>query len=166
MLFRSQAITTNGSGTLGFTSLLPLTGGTMTGLITFNNNQTFPGVLANGSIGGTSPVTVGGTPSNPIISVDKATTSSLGIVQPDGTTITINGSGVISAGGTLQSITNAGATTTNSITVGGLVLPTSFTPSSSSATGSQGQIAWDSSYFYVCVAPNSWGRIAIDLTPF
>lgn len=34
-------------------------------------------------------------------------------------------------------------------------------PASASATGSQGQIAWDTSYIYVCTATNTWKRVAI-----
>lgn len=39
-------------------------------------------------------------------------------------------------------------------------------PSSSSSSGDAGDIAFDSSYIYVCVGLNSWGRVAIDTTPF
>lgn len=35
-------------------------------------------------------------------------------------------------------------------------------PSSSTDIGIPGQTAYDSSYFYVCIAPNSWKRIAMD----
>jgi len=35
-------------------------------------------------------------------------------------------------------------------------------PSSSSDTGIPGQTAYDSSYFYVCVSPNSWKRLTLD----
>ena len=35
------------------------------------------------------------------------------------------------------------------------------TPSSASATGEAGDIAWDSNYIYVCVATNTWKRVAI-----
>lgn len=42
-----------------------------------------------------------------------------------------------------------------------LRLPTSKTPSSASDTGTQGDICWDSSYVYVCVATNTWKRTAI-----
>ena len=38
---------------------------------------------------------------------------------------------------------------------------TAKTPSSASDTGTQGQIAWDSDYIYVCVATNTWKRSAI-----
>lgn len=37
----------------------------------------------------------------------------------------------------------------------------SKTPSSSSDTGKTGQIAWDSDYIYVCVATNTWKRVAL-----
>jgi hypothetical protein len=254
----------NFSGTQTFPGTLPLAGGTMTGDITFAGTQSFPGVLVNGSIGGSGAIVVGGTPSNPVISASTATTSALGVVQPDGTTITINGSGVISAtgagnflplsGGTMTGtitfaagqtlsgyvantlfsttgdivyassgntparlgigaagtilavnggipnwrtttqlglLTSAAAATTyaplnsptftgpvtvnaggaggsNALVVSGgsLVMSTPFTPGSSGDTGSTGEIAWDANYLYVCTAPNTWGRIAIDSTPF
>jgi hypothetical protein len=35
------------------------------------------------------------------------------------------------------------------------------TPASASATGNQGEIAWDADYIYVCVATNTWKRVAI-----
>ena len=38
---------------------------------------------------------------------------------------------------------------------------TSKTPSSASATGTTGQVAWDSNYIYTCVATNTWKRAAI-----
>ncbi len=37
----------------------------------------------------------------------------------------------------------------------------SKTPASASATGSQGQFAWDASYVYVCTATNTWKRAAL-----
>lgn len=36
----------------------------------------------------------------------------------------------------------------------------SKTPSSSSDTGNAGEIAWDASYIYVCVASDTWARVA------
>jgi hypothetical protein len=38
---------------------------------------------------------------------------------------------------------------------------TAKTPASAAATGTVGQICWDSSYVYVCVATNTWKRAAI-----
>lgn len=38
---------------------------------------------------------------------------------------------------------------------------TTHTPSSASDTGTQGTIAWDANYIYVCTATNTWKRVAI-----
>jgi hypothetical protein len=38
---------------------------------------------------------------------------------------------------------------------------TSQTPATASATGNQGEIAWDAGYIYICVATNTWKRVAI-----
>lgn len=38
---------------------------------------------------------------------------------------------------------------------------TAKTPASAAATGTTGQVAWDSSYIYVCVAADTWKRAAI-----
>ena len=40
-------------------------------------------------------------------------------------------------------------------------IDTSKTPSSASDTGTTGEIAWDSDYIYVCVATDTWKRVAI-----
>ena len=36
----------------------------------------------------------------------------------------------------------------------------SGTPASSTATGTKGEVKYDSSYVYICIATNSWIRIA------
>jgi hypothetical protein len=38
-------------------------------------------------------------------------------------------------------------------------IDTAKTPSSSSDTGTTGQIAWDSTYFYICIATDTWQRV-------
>lgn len=38
---------------------------------------------------------------------------------------------------------------------------TAKTPASASDTGTQGDVAWDADYIYVCVATNTWKRVAI-----
>jgi hypothetical protein len=40
-------------------------------------------------------------------------------------------------------------------------ITTSHTPSSASDTGTQGEIAWDANYLYVCTATNTWKRAAL-----
>ena len=42
-----------------------------------------------------------------------------------------------------------------------LRLRTAQTPESASDDGNQGDICWDSSYIYICVATNTWKRAAI-----
>jgi hypothetical protein len=34
-------------------------------------------------------------------------------------------------------------------------------PATATSSGSPGQVAWDASYLYVCVAANTWRRVAI-----
>lgn len=40
-------------------------------------------------------------------------------------------------------------------------LPRNATPAYANAAGSVGAVCWDSSYLYVCVATNSWKRVAL-----
>lgn len=44
---------------------------------------------------------------------------------------------------------------------GKFIISTSQTPATSGAAGIAGQIAWDASFIYVCVATNTWKRVAI-----
>lgn len=39
-------------------------------------------------------------------------------------------------------------------------ITTSQTPATSGAAGTQGDFAWDASYFYICTATNTWHRVA------
>jgi len=45
------------------------------------------------------------------------------------------------------------------------VIILSAAPASASAPGEPGQIAFDSDYIYVCVAANTWKRVAIATWP-
>lgn len=47
------------------------------------------------------------------------------------------------------------------VTAGQIRVSTSKTPASASATGTTGEICWDSNYIYVCTATNTWKRTAI-----
>lgn len=43
----------------------------------------------------------------------------------------------------------------------GVIINAGTVPSTASDTGIAGQVAWDSDYFYVCVATNTWKRTAL-----
>lgn len=40
-------------------------------------------------------------------------------------------------------------------------IPSQLTSKANNATGTAGQISWDANYIYVCVATNSWKRVAL-----
>jgi len=54
--------------------------------------------------------------------------------------------------------------TDGSTGLGGIIIA-SQTPASAAATGTQGQIAWDADYIYVCTATDTWKRVAIATWP-
>ena len=150
------------------------------------NAQTLSSVA---SVSGVSPVAIAGTPSNPVVTVQAASTTSPGVSQLfDGVNSTLTSLAATAnsvrlayteavsklplAGGTLTgslTVNSGGSPGSSALTVSGgsLTLSSQFTPPSSSSTGTVGQIAWDNSgYLYLCYAPNTWGRVQIDLTPF
>jgi hypothetical protein len=48
--------------------------------------------------------------------------------------------------------------------VNGTIRSQLSTPATSSSFGVTGQISWDANYIYICVAPSSWKRVALDDT--
>lgn len=158
----------------------PLTGnvtgnvtGNLTGNVTGNLTGNVTGDVAGALVG---DVTSTGSSSFSSIDVNGGTIDSTAIGGTSASTATftdVTSTGTLTAssvdinGGDIDG-TNIGATTPDSgtfttlITTGNkLSIQTSQTPASSSASGSTGDIAWDSSYLYVCVATNSWKRIAL-----
>ena len=89
----AQSSATNAQSTAS--SALPKAGGTMTGLITFDGAQTFPGSVT--TVSGTSPISVtAGT--TPTVSVSAATTGASGVVQlSDSTSSTSSSTAATSA---------------------------------------------------------------------
>jgi hypothetical protein len=68
-------------------SALPKAGGTMTGDITFNAGQVFPGVVTDVTAVGGSAISVDNTdPTQPVLSIAAASTSVVGVVQLNDTT--------------------------------------------------------------------------------
>lgn len=58
-------------------------------------------------------------------------------------------------------IVNNGSAARTDFNSDSLRIVTAKTPASATATGTQGQIAWDSNYIYVCTATNTWKRAAL-----
>jgi hypothetical protein len=42
-----------------------------------------------------------------------------------------------------------------------ITIATPFTPASSTATGTKGEVAWDDDYIYVCIDTDTWKRVAL-----
>ncbi len=60
-----------------------------------------------------------------------------------------------------KTFTMANITSHVAANVGSNLIISSSVPSSASDTGTAGQIAFDSTHFYVCVATNTWKRAAL-----
>jgi hypothetical protein len=54
------------------------------------------------------------------------------------------------------------ATFGSTVRMSGATIIARHTPASSSEACLAGQVAWDSSYHYVCVAANQWKRAALE----
>ncbi len=88
------------------------------------------------------------------------------------TWLTLNGATVAIPTGTASTSTTTGALTVSggagiggALHVGGQInglgAVQSGTPASATATGTAGQIRWDTDYIYVCTVANTWKRVAI-----
>lgn len=101
--------------------------------------------------------------------------NSSGISVGSGCTVQVRNSRVVGTG-TGKCVTGAGTlideggntftgtvdvTTRKGTTFGTPLIHATKTPASASAAGNAGEIAWDSSYIYVCTATNTWKRAAI-----
>ena len=60
----------------------------------------------------------------------------------------------------MELIFGSDRTLTGTLTADGVVID-SNPPATASSVGTAGTIAWDASYIYICVATNTWKRVAI-----
>jgi len=73
---------------------------------------------------------------------------------------------LLMSGGALPTLVGKFASTGNfGITGNTINVPVTRTPASASDSGTTGDICWDSSYIYVCVATDTWKRTAIATWP-
>lgn len=127
--------------------------GNLTGNVTSTGTSTFATVDINGgALDGT------------VIGANSAVAGTFTDVTATGTvtvaTADING-GAIDGTNIGSSTAGTGNFSSLSITGDRVRIDTSLTPASVSASGTQGDIAWDANYIYVCVANNTWRRVAI-----
>jgi hypothetical protein len=129
---------------------------TLQGVVTLGNTVigNSAGTSATmGHVSGTNSVTVGRSTKTQTVSIHDAVTES-------GETATVN-IGTSGASGSTTNINIGGGVGTCTTTVDAdLVIP-GETPASATAAGTQGQIAWDVNYIYICTATNTWKRVAI-----
>ena len=88
--------------------------------------------------------------------------TSLLIIDSNASTATSSTTAFISgnmATGTRSLNFNA-STLTLGVSGGQVILNTPAAPATSSSTGTPGQIRWDADYIYICIATNTWRRIA------
>lgn len=69
-----------------------------------------------------------------------------------GTTVKVHVGGTL-AGNVVTTFSNS-----NVIIGGNLIISNSYVPTANNSAGSKGQISYDSSYVYVCIADNNWRR--------
>ena len=127
--------------------------GNVTGNIASTGSSSFSTIDVNGGA-------IDGTP----IGASSANTGAFTTLSTTGTatlpTVDINAGNI---DGTNIGASTPGAGTFNALATTGdnIRIDTSQTPYSSSASGTKGEIAYDTSYIYVCVATNTWKRVAL-----
>jgi len=156
------------------------------------NTLTLQDVCDNGTAT-TTGITIGGTTTlNGVLDVNSTAdiSDTLTLSKASGTGLSLPSSNISVGGSTFISSTavqaDAFQTNTASFTATSSAVQCSFgatfsafdstitgtfrlagsAPSSSTDTGSAGQIAVDATHIYICVGTDSWGRVAIDTTPF
>jgi hypothetical protein len=156
-----QVLTTNGSGSLSWTTPTSTTnpGGSNT-QIQFNNAGSFGG-SANLTFNGSTLSVLGNITASGTFTSGNISTSGTGVSTiTSSSDINLNcsgGSGQVGATGNIRAITGANG---GGYAIGNLVTTTTA-PGSASSTGVAGQIAYANGFIYVCVATNTWQRAAL-----
>ncbi len=142
------------------------------------SNKTITASAFNGTVGATTPAagsftTLGAsgnaTITGGVVSLDNAsgtviTAVAAGVyknLQFRGSAIDFNPSN----GGVVVSVTSTGAAVTGTISATGTITVGSSPPANAGAAGTAGTITWDADYLYICVAANTWKRVAIATWP-
>jgi len=70
--------------------------------------------------------------------------------------------GTVTALYAIRSVGDVPSVFDGSVSASKFIAPVGNAPASASAAGVTGQIAWDSGFLYICVAANTWKRVAVD----
>lgn len=104
-------------------------------------------------------------PSHVTINTKASITDTLSVTGASTFNSTLSVSGAATLNSTLSvsgTATITGATTINSaLKCNSLAITSPTIPTASTSTGVKGQICYDSSYLYVCIATNTWKRTAL-----
>lgn len=181
----TTSIINDGAGSITIANDLTVTDdATITGDLAVGGASTIGGQYAYRAGGTDIPITDGGTGASTaanartnlgVGSGDSPTFTSLNLTGSSGTLQTTAASdggdyNIFHSSGTKTlAIYGAGGATMHvslldgdlTIGAGKLIKSASETPASAAASGTQGQIAWDADYIYVCTATNTWKRVAI-----
>lgn len=143
------------------------TGFAVTGLFTSTKTGQF--LAATHSTTGPAYQTISNSTGSIIVGVEDSTGSTFGATAYDSVFYTSTGTGVstLVAGtsGAITRVTSTGLAVTGGLSATGLLSVGGSTPASAGAAGVAGTITWDSDYIYVCVATNTWKRVAIATWP-
>ena len=136
--------------------------GNLTGNVTGDVTGNLTGnVTSTGSSSFTSVAVTGGTINGTQIGATSASAGTFTGITVTGTATiaTISASAGAIDGTNIGSTTpDAGTFTTLATTGDKVSVQTAKTPASAGASGTAGDIAWDTNYIYVCVATNTWKR--------
>ena len=136
--------------------------GNLTGNVTGDVTGNLTGnVTSTGSSSFTSIAVTGGTINGTQIGATSASAGTFTGITVTGTATiaTISASAGAIDGTNIGSTTpDAGTFTTLATTGDKVSVQTAKTPASAGASGTAGDIAWDTNYIYVCVATNTWKR--------
>ena len=139
--------------------------GNVTGNVTGDLTGNVTGNVASTGSSSFSSIDVnGGAVDGTTIGASSASTGAFTTLSTTGTatlpTVDINAGNI---DGTNIGASTPGAGTFNALATTGdnIRTDTSQTPASSSASGTKGEFAYDTNYIYVCVATNTWKRVAL-----
>ena len=156
-------LTVSGTTNLGAVGNITITGGSSgqiittngSGLLSFQNQSQLTATVDNFTgDGSTTTFTLSVTPTN----VNYTLVSVQGVAQPR-TAYSVSGSSLTFSSAPYNTAVIEVTTLGGSVTSSGITVVSS--PAHNNSTGTVGQIAYDSSYLYVCVNTNTWVRSAI-----